>query len=124
MTTYTSTRESVARTAVRQPRATASAELRLRIQIGEMQSILGELSEHANELLTAEGEVDLTAYRARIEELNSVHGVLSEQVERLSALLDAGADVLLLTVGSAICQTLTRILEAADAHAAAIEDGA
>jgi hypothetical protein len=124
MNNYTPTRRLAAPVDVRRSRQAASAELRLRIQIGEMQSILSELTEHANDLLTADGGIDLAAYRARIKDLSSVHDGLSESVERLTGLLHAGGDALVLSIGLAVCQTLTRILEAAEAHVAAVDDGA
>ena len=124
MTNYIPTGSATAPIDARRSRQAASAELRLRIQIGEMHSILDELTEHANDLLTADGGIDLAAYRARIKDLGLVHDALSESVERLTGLLRAGGDALVLSIGLAVCQTLTRILEAADAHASALDDGA
>jgi len=89
-----------------------------------MQSILGELTEHANYLLATDGGVDIDAYRGRITQVSSDHHRLSESVEHLDGLLEAGGDALLLWVGLAVVQTLDRILEAAEAHASALGDGA
>ena len=124
MTNYIPTGSATAPIDARRSRQAASAELRLRIQIGEMHSILDVLTEHANDLLTADGGIDLVAYRSRTKDLRSVHDGLIESVDRLSGLIRAGGDALLLSIGLAVCQTLVRILEAADAHASALDDGA
>ncbi len=105
-------------------RIVAAAELRLQMQIGDMADLLAILTEQSHGLLIPNGSVDLTAYRLRIEELETMNHDLVVSVERLSDLLDVGADILLVAIGRAIYETLARIVESATAHLAALDDGA
>lgn len=105
-------------------RAVASAELRLRIQMADLQGLLDELLAHTEWDANPGGEVDLTAYRSRIEQVDGARHDLETSVSRLTELINVGADTLLITIGRSVCQTLERILETANAHACAVEDGA
>ena len=105
-------------------RAVAAAELRLQIGIADLDGLLDELSTHAAGLHGPDGEIDLDAYRRRITRVDAVQHDLELSVERLSDLIAVGADTLLLTIGRSVCETLGRILQAARAHASALEDGA
>ena len=104
-------------------RAVAAAELRVRIQIGDVQGLLDALYEGVDGLPAAD-DIDLAAYRARIQHVDAAHDELAESVERLTDLVFIGADLLLITIGRSICQTLARLVESANAHATALEDGA
>jgi len=104
-------------------RAVAAAELRVRIQIGDVHGLLDALYEGVDGLPAA-NDIDLVAYRARIAHVDAAHDELAASIERLSDLMFIGADLLLITVGRSVCQTLARLVESAQAHAAALEDGA
>jgi len=105
-------------------RTVAAAELRLQMQISDMADLLTILTEQSHGLLIPNGSVNLTAYRSRIEELETMNHDLVVSVERLSDLLDVGADILLIAIGRAVYETLGRILESAAAHLTALDDGA
>ncbi len=105
-------------------RKVAAAELRLQIQIGDMADLLAILTDQSHGLLTENGTADLAAYRARIKALETMNGDILASIERLRDLLDVGADILLVTVGRSVCDTLARILESANAHVTALDDGA
>ena len=85
---------------------------------------LDELFAHTEWALSDHGELDVVAYRRRIDQVDSARHNLASSVERLADLIDVGADTLLITIGQSVCQVLLRILESANAHAYAIEDGA
>ena len=105
-------------------RTVAAAELRLRSHIAVVNDLLDALFVHTDEVLGDHNRINLEAYRQRIARVNSAHGDLELSVNRLSELIFVGADTLLITIGRSVCETLTRILESAQAHVAAIEDGA
>ncbi len=115
-------RPSTTTTVVR--RRVAAAELRLQIQIGDMADLLAILTEKSHQLLTESGTADLAAYRSRIKTLEAMNDDIIVSVERLRDLLDVGADILLVTVGHSVYDTLARILESANAHVTALDDGA
>lgn len=105
-------------------RTVAATELRLRMQIGDLHDLLDALFVHTDDVLSTFGDVNLEAYRRRIAQVDSAYGDLESSVSRLSELIFVGADTLLITVGKSVCDTLARILESAQAHVAALEDGA
>ena len=105
-------------------RRVAAAELRLQTQIGDMSDLLAILTEQSHGLLTVNGTVDLVAYRSRLKALETMNGDILVSVERLRDLLEVGADILLVTVGRSVYDTLARILESANAHVTALDDGA
>ena len=105
-------------------RRVAAAELRLQIQIADMAELLEIVTEQSHGLLIPNGATDLAAYRSRIDALETMNDGIIVSVERLRDLLDVGADILLVTIGRSVYDTLARILESANAHATALEDGA
>lgn len=108
----------------RHGRTVASAELRLQIQMADLDSLLSELFAQTEWAFNTDGEVDLASYRRRIDQVDSARHDLETSVSRLTELISVGADTLLITIGRSVCQTLERILESAKAHAGAVEDGA
>ena len=68
-------------------RLVASTELRLRVGMADVQTVLEVLGEHIYRVLTPGGDMDLVAYRDRINEVRASNHDLTISVERLTALL-------------------------------------